>query len=112
MYGIRRKISAGAVASMAVLGLLGVASAPAAAGPGSVSRPFLTGVHAASSRERSSWYRLAFPRARGSSKLDSTLARTGAGGSRKAPPLAGPGDHGRRDGARRHRDPDSRLSRS
>ena len=39
MYGIRRKISAGAVASMAVLGF-GVTTAPAAAGPGSVSRRF------------------------------------------------------------------------
>ena len=57
MYGIRRKISAGAVASMAVLGLLGVTTAPAAAGPGSVSRPFLTeSTRAASLRERSSWY--------------------------------------------------------
>jgi subtilisin family serine protease len=87
MYGIGRKISAGAVASTAVVGLLVVATAPAAAGPGSVSRPFLTGVHArgqpARTLERAP--RLAFPRARGSSKLDSALAKVaGAGGSRKA----------------------------
>ena len=43
MHGIRRTLSAGALASFAALGLLVVMSAPAAAGPGSMARPFLTG---------------------------------------------------------------------
>jgi subtilisin family serine protease len=87
MYGIRTKISAGAAASMAVLGLLVATAAPAATGPGSVARPFLTGAHARGQPARTLELgsQLAIPRARGSSKLDSALSqlvRTGA--SRKA----------------------------
>ncbi len=85
MYGIRirRKISAGAVASLAVLGLLAVASAPAAAGPGHSARPFLTGAHARGQPVRTLELtpQLAFPRAVGSAKLDSTLARVAGAGA-------------------------------
>lgn len=87
MYGIRRKISAGAVASMAILGLLTVVSAPAAAGPGSLARPFLTGAHARGQPARALELApgLAFSRSRESSKLDSALARIArAGTARKA----------------------------
>jgi len=87
MYGIRRKISAGAVASMAGLGLLAVATAPAAAGQGSMTRPFLTGAHARGQPVPALELapRLAFVRARESSKLDSTLAKiAAAGGAGKA----------------------------
>jgi subtilisin family serine protease len=87
MYGIRRKISAGAIASMAALGALGVASAPAAAGPGSQARPFLTGAVARGQplRVLELAPRLAIPHTRGASKLDGTLVQVArAGGSHRA----------------------------
>jgi len=82
MYGIRRKISAGAVASLAVLGLLAVASAPAAAGPGSMARPFLTGAHARGQPIRTLELEAEFAiaHARGASKLGSTLAQVARAG--------------------------------
>lgn len=46
MFGLRRTLSGGTFVGVAVLGLLIMASAPAAGGPGAVSRPFLTGAHA------------------------------------------------------------------
>ena len=46
MYGIRRTLSSGALVGVAVLGLLVVASAPAASGRSSDFRSFLTGAHA------------------------------------------------------------------
>ena len=87
MYGIRRKISAGAVASVAALGLLVVASAPAAAGPGSIARSFLTGALARGQPVRTLELsqQLAIPHVRASAKLDSTLAHVvRAGGMRGA----------------------------
>lgn len=87
MFGIRNRISAGAIVGMAVLGLLAIASAPAAAGPGSTARPFLTGAHARGQpiRTLDLSQQLAIPHTRGGSKLDSTLAQVArAGGSRIA----------------------------
>lgn len=46
MFGLRRLMSGGTLVGVAVLGLLVVASAPAASGPGSQTRSFLTGIHA------------------------------------------------------------------
>jgi subtilisin family serine protease len=46
MFGLRRTLSSGTAVGATVLGLLIVASAPAASGPGSVSRSFITGAHA------------------------------------------------------------------
>jgi len=89
---IRRKISAGAVASATVLGLLAVASAPAAAGPGSMARPFLTGAHARGQPIRTLELEpeLAISHARGASKLDSTLEQVArAGGSQNLVHSAG-----------------------
>ena len=77
MYGIRKAISGGAVVSVAVLGLLVVASAPAAAGPSAEARPFLTGALARGqpSHALEVARQLSFPRAPGSSKLDTSLAQ-------------------------------------
>ncbi len=87
MYGIRKAISGSAVVSVAALGLLVVASAPAAAGPGSMARPFLTGALARGQPARTLELepQLAIPHARGASKLDSALEQVArAGGSRGA----------------------------
>ena len=87
MYVIRKKISATAVASVAALGMLGAASAPAAAGPGAQDRPFLTGALARGQPVRILELepQLAFSHARGASKLDSTLEQVArAAGSQKA----------------------------
>ena len=46
MFGLRRILSVGRFPGVALLGLLIVASAPAASGPGTASRSFLTGIHA------------------------------------------------------------------
>jgi Subtilase family len=46
MFGIRRTLSSGALVGVAALGLLVVASAPAASGRSSEARSFLTGAHA------------------------------------------------------------------
>jgi len=77
MYGIRKAISGGAVVSVAVLGVLVVASAPAAAGSGTAGRPFLTGALARGQPTQALEVaqRLSIPRPRGSAKLDSTLAQ-------------------------------------
>ncbi len=125
MYGIRKAISGGAVVSVAVLGLLVVASAPAAAGPSSEARPFLTGALArgqpsASARSRAA--ALDSASARGSSKLDSTLAQVARRGRiagfrlcnrlLQAVDCDPPGwtrDHRRREGARCHRSPRPRT---
>ena len=87
MYGIRRKISAVAVASVAALGVVVVASAPAAAGPGSTARPFITGALARGQPVRTLELerQLAISHARGASKLDTALAQVAsAGGSQNA----------------------------
>lgn len=46
MFGLRKLLAGGTFVGVALLGLLLVASAPAASGPGSASRSFLTGAHA------------------------------------------------------------------
>lgn len=92
MYGIRKVISGSAVASLAMLGSLVVASAPGASG-GNPQRAFSIGVAARSQPPRvlDVVRSGAIPHARASAKLDSTLARViragrigGAGGIRPA----------------------------
>ena len=87
MNGIRRAISGGAVVGVALLGLLVVASAPAAAGPSSVAGPFLTGalVRGQPPRALEIAGRLSIRNARGSSKLDSTLAKVARRANRGVP---------------------------
>lgn len=87
MYGIRKAISGGAVARVAALGLLVIASAPAASGRSSEARPFLTGALARGQPPHALEIarQLTIPHARGSSKLDSTLAQVAReGGPRGA----------------------------
>ena len=90
MYGIRKAISGGAVVGVAVLGLLVVASAPAAAGPSAEDRPFLTGALARGqpSHALEVARQLSFPRAPGSSKLDTSLAQVAGVGESLGSDLA------------------------
>ena len=90
MYGIRKAISGGAVVSVALLGLLVVASAPAAAGPSSEARSFLTGALARGQPPQALEIagQLSIRNARGSSKLDSTLAQVARAGESRGSELA------------------------
>src|SRR4249919_1008166 len=68
MFGLRRTLSSGALAGVAALALLVVASAPAASGRSSESRSFLTGAHARGQPHALEWVKTtALPRGKWSS---------------------------------------------
>jgi subtilisin family serine protease len=75
MFGIRRTLSSGALVGVAVLGLLVVASAPAASGRSSELRSLLTGAHARGQplRTLESMKASTLPRVKWSSTKASTL---------------------------------------